>query len=1130
MASYASQSAITGATNRSAVGGAAPAASRGPWRQFKFFSQTQVRDHHDASSDAPETVGQPALVSAVHAQDDIVLKADIHGSVQQLNPDYDILRSWDAYKGGRCTHITTSAQWRGIVITVGDEPSSPSPVVKVWAVDLKNSATQPRLLRSARVDPSSRPHPVTSVAITPSLSHIVLGLAEGTVVAFKHVNQLVESSLVTMQQQQQHSQHTNEASNLTNAPVLGLGKLRTLHESKEPVTGLDIVGDQVQGGKRSPATLFIVTTSRVLSYPLSSSSSKATAVTLDTVGADVECCAAIRLPDGDKVIVARDEAIYVYSADGREGCYAYEGSKSSLKTLSSNLAVNPPTDTRTIYLAIVTPPQTASIASNSATIRNFARNNHNNGSKTRAVGDVAKVTIFDPVNKFVAFSSTFEEGVKDLWEAWGAVWVLTDAGQLYRLAEQPLQTSLSELFSRNLFTLAASLAQSRGVSASEVAEIQRRYGDYLYGKGDFEGSIACYIKTVGTVQPSYVIRKFLHAQRLSHLTSYLQELHSQGLANSDHTTLLLNCYTKLADDQALSDFLHTSASAPNNKPMDVPTERYDADVATTEPPFDLETAIRVCRQAGYFDHAVWLAERYQEHSEYLRIQVEDRHDHQQALTYLSKLEPRVAKESLVKYGRFLLDAEPDKTTDLLIDLCCGRREDTKTSNETLVDRMDGPKANGVARDGTLSYLAYGTAAEPTSIPTPDHADNARPSARQSDLRDEGKASESLPPPQSFFALFADHPRQFIKFLETVAEKRYHQSTETTGQNDPTATSNEPLPEPRLVDGSKFADADTRDETTLWNTLIELWVSESVVEDDASIGRIVPRQERLKMQSKALRTLRARDRIPYDETQALLVCTTYDFEDGFVLLYEQLEMYEEVVRYWIQASRADPSSASASGKVVQALRRYGQSRPTLYRTVLKFLTSDGDLLTRHHDDIVDILSTVEETNVLAPIAVVQILSSSGGAATVGLVREYLQRHLAREKQQIDADQGLIESYRTETTAKRRDIRELSDPDAPRVLQVTRCSACGGQLDLPAVHFMCRHSYHQRCLGDSTSSHETQCPTCARSHGVVQELRRAHEQSASDHDMFLQDVKESEDGFKAVADAFGRGALSFELRGA
>jgi len=34
---------------------------------------------------------------------------------------------------------------------------------------------------------------------------------------------------------------------------------------------------------------------------------------------------------------------------------------------------------------------------------------------------------------------------------------------------------------------------------------------------------------------------------------------------------------------------------------------------------------------------------------------------------------------------------------------------------------------------------------------------------------------------------------------------------------------------------------------------------------------------------------------------------------------------------------------------------------------------------------------------------------------------------------------------------------------RVFQVTRCSACGAPLDLPTVHFMCKHSFHQRYKG-------------------------------------------------------------------
>ena len=76
-----------------------------------------------------------------------------------------------------------------------------------------------------------------------------------------------------------------------------------------------------------------------------------------------------------------------------------------------------------------------------------------------------------------------------------------------------------------------------------------------------------------------------------------------------------------------------------------------------------------------------------------------------------------------------------------------------------------------------------------------------------------------------------------------------------------------------------------------------------------------------------------------------------------------------------------------------------------------------------------------------------------------------------------------------------MAELSDADAPRVFQLTRCSACGGQLDLPSVHFMCKHSYHQRCLGDN----EAECPSCARSHGVVREIRRNNEALADRHEL-------------------------------
>lgn len=117
----------------------------------------------------------------------------------------------------------------------------------------------------------------------------------------------------------------------------------------------------------------------------------------------------------------------------------------------------------------------------------------------------------------------------------------------------------------------------------------------------------------------------MDAQRIHNLVTYLQELHSLGLANSDHTTLLLNTYTKLKDAARLDSFIkHESL-------------RTSSDGGKDELPFDLDTAIRVCRQAGYFEHASYLAKKYELHEDYLLIQIEDAGNYKDALTYLRRL-------------------------------------------------------------------------------------------------------------------------------------------------------------------------------------------------------------------------------------------------------------------------------------------------------------------------------------------------------------------------------------------------------------------------------------------------------------------------------------------------------------
>ena len=90
---------------------------------------------------------------------------------------------------------------------------------------------------------------------------------------------------------------------------------------------------------------------------------------------------------------------------------------------------------------------------------------------------------------------------------------------------------------------------------------------------------------------------------------------------------MLNTYTKLKDVARLDSFIKTESRRSTS-----------GDEKDDEPPFDLETAIRVCRQAGYFEHASYLAKKYKRHEDYLRIQVEDSASYKDALSYLRRLD------------------------------------------------------------------------------------------------------------------------------------------------------------------------------------------------------------------------------------------------------------------------------------------------------------------------------------------------------------------------------------------------------------------------------------------------------------------------------------------------------------
>ncbi|XP_004456349.1 vacuolar protein sorting-associated protein 11 homolog isoform X1 [Dasypus novemcinctus] len=811
-----------------------------------------------------------------------------------------------------------------ILASVGEDEEGINPLVKIWNLE-KRDGGNPLCTRIFPAIPGTEPTVVSCLTVHENLNFMAIGFTDGSVTLNK--------GDIT---RDRHS------------------KTQILHKGNYPVTGLAFR----QAGKTTH--LFVVTTENVQSYIVSGKDYPC--VELDTHGCGLRC-SALSDPSQDlQFIVAGDECVYLYQPDERGPCFAFEGHKLIAYWFRG-------------YLVIVSRDRKLSPKSEFT-------------SRDSQSSDKQILNIYDLCNKFIAYSTVFED-VVDVLAEWGSLYVLTRDGRVHALQEKDTQTKLEMLFKKNLFEMAINLAKSQHLDSDGLAQIFMQYGDHLYSKGNHDGAVQQYIRTIGKLEPSYVIRKFLDAQRIHNLTAYLQTLHRQSLANADHTTLLLNCYTKLKDSSRLEEFIKTKSES--------------------EVHFDVETAIKVLRQAGYYSHALYLAENHAHHEWYLKIQLEDIKNYQEALRYIGKLPFEQAESNMKRYGKILMHHIPEQTTQLLKGLC--------------TDYQPSPEG---------------------------HGDREAPGCRANS--------------EEFIPIFANNPRELKAFLEHMSEVQ-----------------------PDSPQG-------------IYDTLLELRLQNWAHEKDPQIKE--------KLHAEAISLLKS-GRFANVFDKALVLCQMHDFQDGVLYLYEQGKLFQQIMHYHMQHEQYR--------QVIAVCERHGEQEPSLWEQALSYFARKEEDCKEY---VAAVLKHIENKNLMPPLLVVQTLAHNS-TATLSVIRDYLVQKLQKQSQQIAQDELRVRRYREETTRIRQEIQELKA--SPKIFQKTKCSICNSALELPSVHFLCGHSFHQHCF-ESYSESDADCPTCLPENRKVMDMIRAQEQKRDLHDQFQHQLKCSNDSFSVIADYFGRGVFN------
>ncbi|KAG5453798.1 Vacuolar protein sorting-associated protein 11, partial [Clonorchis sinensis] len=541
---------------------------------------------------------------------------DDTGSVYRLDRSQQ-MTSFKAH--AQSVRLMHQSKQHDLLITVGLDDLGEERL-KVWNTAKWLNKPTPYCCRTTTTEPPGQsPSHVSCLFVDEQVQFILLGHVRGQL-------QLFKGDISRERQCKRYLLHT------FNTPVTGLGL--QLVGPKQPLAKHSVVADSRTS--RTPElqspVVFATTEQYVMSFVLGRRDEVLSKTVLDRFGASFDCSSIVSLtPDDLQFAVASRDAVYFYQSDGRGPCLATDGNKLALSVFKQ-------------YLVLVKGPPGLYLSHTG--LLSTADNLPLESSVT--------LTIHDQQNKFIAGEFSIQ-GVLSMFIEWDGIYLLclerNAEGALRHtligLTEKSTHAKLEMLFSKKNFQMAIDIAKSQHFEQEELARIFGSYADHLYKQKDYDGAIKEYVKTIGILEASFVIQRFLEGGHVTQLACYLEALNAANLASSDHLILLLNCYARLQDKTRINDFLQK----PINPQMNVPA------------------ALHVLRQANFPDAALRLAQLSGRFADRIGILIEDMDNCGAALEDIAQFPFDEALRAICNYGHILMDRLPTETLQLLDKLC-----------------------------------------------------------------------------------------------------------------------------------------------------------------------------------------------------------------------------------------------------------------------------------------------------------------------------------------------------------------------------------------------------------------------------------------------------------------------------
>jgi hypothetical protein len=257
---------------------------------------------------------------------------------------------------------------------------------------------------------------------------------------------------------------------------------------------------------------------------------------------------------------------------------------------------------------------------------------------------------------------------------------------------------------------------------------------------------------------------------------------------------------------------------------------------------------------------------------------------------------------------------------------------------------------------------------------------------------------------------------------------------------------------------------------------------------------------LRAQSPELMTLLQAPDAKYSNEQALVYLTAFNHIPGKRFIYERMKLYTLILQ------EASPHDCE------EICMRFGSEEPSLWSDALvKLARADCD-----PGILESFLDKVQKSRAL-PFLVVLNVMTSAKKHTLKTLLPLVQDTFKREQDLLHAAEERIKKSEERVRENQEVARRLSTSNF--VIQQKKCQNCHQTIDSESNHFMCGHSFHVHCLGDSKSF----CPTCKDDVFLpILKEKVARMSKPKDEASVKDSLARSDDGFSFLLDQV-RGSL-------